>query len=89
MSAIGSVSPWTPAAAGSYALTAKATDNQGAATTSAAATITVQAARFLKKHRIPTLYRVHGQPEADRHQDHDRAEGHSRYSRANAHGVVR
>jgi ribonuclease R len=26
----------------------------------------VQAARFLKKHRIPTLYRVHGQPEADR-----------------------
>jgi ribonuclease R len=26
----------------------------------------VEAARFLKKHRIPTLYRVHGQPEADR-----------------------
>jgi len=26
----------------------------------------VQAARFLKKHRLPTLYRVHGQPEADR-----------------------
>jgi ribonuclease R len=26
----------------------------------------VQAAKFLKKHRIPTLYRVHGQPEADR-----------------------
>lgn len=26
----------------------------------------VQAARFLKKHRIPTLFRVHGQPEADR-----------------------
>jgi ribonuclease R len=26
----------------------------------------VQAARFLKKHRIPTLYRVHGQPEDDR-----------------------
>jgi len=26
----------------------------------------VQAARFLKKHRIPSLYRVHGQPEADR-----------------------
>jgi ribonuclease R len=26
----------------------------------------VQAARFLKKHRIPTLYRVHGQPEEDR-----------------------
>lgn len=26
----------------------------------------VQAARFLKKHKIPTLYRVHGQPEADR-----------------------
>lgn len=26
----------------------------------------VQAARFLKKHHIPTLYRVHGQPEADR-----------------------
>lgn len=26
----------------------------------------VQAARFLKKHRIPTLYRVHGQPEHDR-----------------------
>lgn len=26
----------------------------------------VQAARFLKKHRIPALYRVHGQPEADR-----------------------
>ncbi|MGH8188141.1 MAG: ribonuclease R, partial [Steroidobacteraceae bacterium] len=26
----------------------------------------VQAARFLKKHRIPTLYRVHGSPEEDR-----------------------
>jgi len=26
----------------------------------------VQAAKFLKKHRIPTLYRVHGQPEEDR-----------------------
>jgi ribonuclease R len=26
----------------------------------------VQAARFLRKHRIPTLYRVHGQPEPDR-----------------------
>ncbi len=26
----------------------------------------VQAARFLKKHRIPTLYRVHGQPEEER-----------------------
>ncbi|WP_066919077.1 ribonuclease R [Steroidobacter denitrificans] len=26
----------------------------------------VQAARFLKKHRLPSLYRVHGQPEADR-----------------------
>jgi ribonuclease R len=26
----------------------------------------VQAARFLKKHKIPTLYRVHGQPEAER-----------------------
>jgi len=26
----------------------------------------VQAARFLKKHRIPTLYRVHGQPDEDR-----------------------
>lgn len=26
----------------------------------------VQAARFLKKHRIPTLFRVHGKPEADR-----------------------
>jgi ribonuclease R len=26
----------------------------------------VQAARFLKKHRMPTLYRVHGQPEEDR-----------------------
>ncbi len=26
----------------------------------------VQAARFLKKHKIPTLYRVHGQPESDR-----------------------
>lgn len=26
----------------------------------------VQAARFLKRHRMPTLYRVHGQPEADR-----------------------
>ncbi|HKQ81224.1 MAG TPA: ribonuclease R [Steroidobacteraceae bacterium] len=26
----------------------------------------VQAARFLKKHKIPTLYRVHGEPEADR-----------------------
>jgi ribonuclease R len=26
----------------------------------------VQAARFLKKHRIATLYRVHGQPEAER-----------------------
>ena len=26
----------------------------------------VEAARFLKKHRIPTLYRVHGQPEQDR-----------------------
>lgn len=26
----------------------------------------VQAARFLRKHRIATLYRVHGQPEADR-----------------------
>ncbi|GFE90878.1 ribonuclease R [Steroidobacter agaridevorans] len=26
----------------------------------------VQAARFLKKHRIPTLYRVHGKPEEDR-----------------------
>jgi ribonuclease R len=26
----------------------------------------VQAARFLKRHKIPTLYRVHGQPEQDR-----------------------
>jgi ribonuclease R len=26
----------------------------------------VQAAKFLKKHRIPTLFRVHGQPEEDR-----------------------
>jgi len=26
----------------------------------------VQAARFLKKHRIPALFRVHGKPEADR-----------------------
>jgi ribonuclease R len=26
----------------------------------------VQAARFLRKHKIPTLYRVHGEPEADR-----------------------
>ncbi|HEX7012323.1 MAG TPA: ribonuclease R [Steroidobacteraceae bacterium] len=26
----------------------------------------VQAARFLKKHRIPTLYRVHGQPEEEK-----------------------
>lgn len=26
----------------------------------------VQAAKFLKKHKIPTLYRVHGEPEADR-----------------------
>jgi ribonuclease R len=26
----------------------------------------VQAAKFLKKHRIPTLYRVHGRPEEDR-----------------------
>lgn len=26
----------------------------------------VQAARFLKKHRIPALYRVHGQPDEDR-----------------------
>ncbi len=26
----------------------------------------VQAARFLKKHKIPTLYRVHGQPEEER-----------------------
>lgn len=26
----------------------------------------VQAARFLKKHRIPTLYRVHGKPEEER-----------------------
>lgn len=26
----------------------------------------VQAARFLKKHKIPTLYRVHGSPEEDR-----------------------
>jgi ribonuclease R len=26
----------------------------------------VQAARFLKKHKMPTLYRVHGEPEADR-----------------------
>lgn len=26
----------------------------------------VQAARFLKKHKVPTLYRVHGQPEEDR-----------------------
>jgi ribonuclease R len=26
----------------------------------------VEAARFLKKHRIPTLYRVHGLPEAER-----------------------
>jgi ribonuclease R len=26
----------------------------------------VEAARFLKKHRIPTLYRVHGAPEEDR-----------------------
>jgi ribonuclease R len=26
----------------------------------------VEAARFLKKHRMPTLYRVHGAPEADR-----------------------
>ena len=35
---------WTPAATGPYALTAKATDNQGAATTSASVSITVQAA---------------------------------------------
>ncbi len=26
----------------------------------------VQAARFLKKHRIPTLFRVHGKPDEDR-----------------------
>jgi ribonuclease R len=26
----------------------------------------VEAARFLHKHRVPTLYRVHGQPEEDR-----------------------
>lgn len=26
----------------------------------------VQAARFLRRHKIPTLYRVHGQPEEDR-----------------------
>lgn len=26
----------------------------------------VQAAKFLKKHKVPTLYRVHGQPEEDR-----------------------
>ena len=26
----------------------------------------VEAARFLRKHRIPTLYRVHGQPEEER-----------------------
>jgi ribonuclease R len=26
----------------------------------------VEAARFLKKHRVPTLYRVHGKPEDDR-----------------------
>jgi ribonuclease R len=26
----------------------------------------VEAARFLKKHRMPTLYRVHGSPEAER-----------------------
>jgi ribonuclease R len=26
----------------------------------------VEAARFLKKHRIPTLYRVHGQPEEEK-----------------------
>ena len=26
----------------------------------------VEAARFLKKHRMPTLYRVHGAPEDDR-----------------------
>ena len=26
----------------------------------------VEAARFLKKHRMPTLYRVHGSPEDDR-----------------------
>jgi ribonuclease R len=26
----------------------------------------VQAARFLKRHKIPTLYRVHGKPEEDR-----------------------
>lgn len=26
----------------------------------------VEAARFLRKHRIPTLYRVHGQPQEDR-----------------------
>src|SRR5690606_41475497 len=26
----------------------------------------VQAARFLKRHKVPTLYRVHGQPEEDR-----------------------
>lgn len=26
----------------------------------------VEAARFLKKHKIPTLYRVHGEPESDR-----------------------
>lgn len=32
---------WTPAAAGSYSLTAKATDNEGAAATSAAVSITV------------------------------------------------
>ena len=34
---------WTPAATGSYVLTARATDNVGAATTSAAATVTVTA----------------------------------------------
>ena len=26
----------------------------------------VEAARFLKKHHMPTLYRVHGRPEDDR-----------------------
>ncbi|MGI4832064.1 MAG: glycosyl hydrolase [Janthinobacterium lividum] len=35
---------WTPAATGAYALTAKATDNQGSTTTSAAVNVTVSAA---------------------------------------------
>ena len=52
----------------------------------------VEAARFLKKHRMPTLYRVHGPPEDDRLETlrqiparirHSAADG----SRSDAHAI--